>query len=139
MPGWYDIKSLGEIDSRSDDEAGIKESSKYIHDLIANEISAKGIPAERIVVGGFSQGGAMSLYSGLTAPKKLGGIVGLSCYLLLKDKIKDLAIEAGNANAKTKIFMGHGTADPVVIFKYGSMTAEVLKGIGYSVDFKEYK
>jgi predicted esterase len=139
MPGWYDIKSLGKIESRSDDEAGIKESSKYIHDLIANEISAKGIPAERIVLGGFSQGGAMSLYSGLTAPKKLGGIVGLSCYLLLRDKIKDLAIEAGNANEKTKIFMGHGTADPVVRYDYGIMTSEVLRDIGYSIDFKTYE
>jgi predicted esterase len=138
MPGWYDIRSLSALDSRSDDEAGIKESQKYIHDLIASEV-AKGVPSERIVLGGFSQGGAMSLLSGLTAPQKLGGVVGLSCYLLLKDSFQELAAASGNANKDTKIFMGHGNMDQVVKYEFGQMTAETVKAMGYSVDFKTYK
>lgn len=98
---------------------------------------AKGIPSERIVLGGFSQGGAMSLLSGLTCPHKLGGIFGLSCYLLLKDKLRDMLPE-GNANAKTKVFMGHGDADMVVRYEWGSKTADVLKEWGWEVDFRTY-
>lgn len=75
MPGWYDIKSLGNLDGREEDEAGIIESQKYFHSLIDQEV-AKGIPANRIVVGGFSQGGAMSLLSGITYKDQLGGIFG---------------------------------------------------------------
>jgi predicted esterase len=102
-------------------------------------VSTKGIPSERIILGGFSQGGAMSLFSGLTAPSRLGGIVGLSCYMLLSDKIKDLTVEAGNMNKETKIFMGHGDADMVVKYQFGKMTADVLKDMGYQVDFRTYQ
>ena len=72
-----------------EDEAGITRSQAYVHSLIAKEIE-KGIPSERIVLGGFSQGGAMSLMSGVTAPTRLGGIFGLSCYLLLRGKLRDM-------------------------------------------------
>lgn len=75
MPGWYDILSLSDINQRSEDEAGIKRSMEYFHGLIKQEMD-KGIPSNRIVIGGFSQGGAMSLLSGLTSPNKLGGIFG---------------------------------------------------------------
>jgi len=90
------------------------------------------------VLGGFSQGGAMSLFSGLTGPKKLGGIVGLSCYVLLKDKFKDLAVEAGNVNKETKIFMGHGDVDPVVRYEFGTKSLDFLRQAGYSIDFTTY-
>ncbi|KAK1825113.1 hypothetical protein LTR12_000402 [Friedmanniomyces endolithicus] len=82
MPGWYDISDFGDLATRSDDEAGVLRSQKVFHSLIADEIK-NGIPTERIVLGGFSQGGAMSLMAGITSPTKLGGIFGLSCYLLL--------------------------------------------------------
>lgn len=75
MAGWYDLASLSDINQRSEDEAGIKRSQEYFHNLIKEEIS-KGIPANRIVIGGFSQGGAISLLSGLTYSEKLGGIFG---------------------------------------------------------------
>jgi predicted esterase len=75
MPGWYDIKSLSTLDDREEDEKGIVDSQKYFHSLIDQEV-AKGIPANRIVVGGFSQGGAMSLLSGVTYKDQLGGIFG---------------------------------------------------------------
>jgi predicted esterase len=103
MPGWYDIKEFGnfgaDLANRSEDEAGIVRSQKYFHQLIDAEIKS-GIPSERIVLGGFSQGGAMSLLAGVTAPNKLGGIFGLSCYLLLNSKLKEAS---ESANGKTPI------------------------------------
>jgi predicted esterase len=111
-------------------------SRSYFHTLIAAEI-ASGIPSERIVLGGFSQGGAMSLFAGTTCPQKLGGIIGLSSYLLLADKIKALVPE-GNPNKDTPIFMGHGDADSMVLPQWGRTSAEVLREMGYKVDLKIY-
>jgi len=70
MPGWYDIADFGDLANRSDDEAGILRSQKVFHTLIEDEIKS-GIPTERIVLGGFSQGGAMSLMAGITSPTKV--------------------------------------------------------------------
>ncbi|CAN9471824.1 unnamed protein product [Alternaria alternata] len=137
MPGWYDIKSLSTLDDREEDEKGIVDSQKYFHSLIDQEV-AKGIPANRIVVGGFSQGGAMSLLSGVTYKDQLGGIFGLSCYLLLQKKIKDM-IPTENPNQKTPIFMGHGDADQVVAHKWGKLSADELEKHGFKVDFRTYK
>jgi predicted esterase len=136
MPGWYDITSLTSID-RSEDESGITQSKGYLHGLIRREIAA-GIPSERIVIGGFSQGGAMSLIAGLTCPQTLGGVFGLSSYLLLRNKFKSMATVSGDANSKTPVFMGHGNADQVVQYQYGKMTAEQLKEWGFDVDFRTY-
>lgn len=137
MPGWYDIADLGQLANRSEDEAGIVRSQKVFHTLIEDEINA-GIPTERIVLGGFSQGGAMSLMAGVTCPTKLGGIFGLSCYLLLQGKVKDM-VPAANPNKATPIFMGHGDADPVVKYAWGKKTAEQLTEWGWDVNFKTYK
>lgn len=136
MPGWYDIADFGELANRTDDESGIIKSQKVFHSLIAEEVKA-GIPTERIVLGGFSQGGAMSLLAGVTSPTKLGGIFGLSCYLLLKDKIREM-VPADSPNKATPIFMGHGTGDPVVKYQYGQATANQLKEWGWNVDFRTY-
>ncbi|KAK0248385.1 hypothetical protein LTS09_016445 [Friedmanniomyces endolithicus] len=137
MPGWYDISDFGDLATRSDDEAGVLRSQKVFHSLIADEIK-NGIPTERIVLGGFSQGGAMSLMAGITSPTKLGGIFGLSCYLLLREKLQSL-VPAENPNKVTPIFMGHGDADQVVRYTWGKMTAEKLREWGWSVDFKTYR
>jgi predicted esterase len=137
MPGWYDIKSLSDLAAREEDEAGIVRSRDYFHSLIDAEV-AKGIPANRVVIGGFSQGGAMSLLSGVTYKNQLGGIFGLSCYLLLQKKIKDM-IPAESPNQNTPIFMGHGDADQVVAHKYGKLSAEELTKLGYKVDFRTYE
>jgi predicted esterase len=137
MPGWYDIKSFGDLTNREEDEEGILKSRDYFHSLIDAEV-AKGIPPSRIVVGGFSQGGAISLINGVTYPKQLGGIFGLSCYLLLQRKLKDL-IPTDSPNQNTPIFMGHGDADPVVQYKYGKMSADELVKLGYKVDFRTYE
>ncbi|KAI4727556.1 Phospholipase/carboxylesterase [Aureobasidium sp. EXF-10728] len=130
------VMSFDDI-QQHEDEAGITRSQNYIHSLIAKEIE-KGIPSERIVLGGFSQGGAMSLMSGVTAPTRLGGIFGLSCYLLLRGKLRDM-IPSENPNKQTKIFMGHGDADPVVRYEWGQATAKTLQEWGWNVDFKTYK
>jgi predicted esterase len=137
MPGWYDIKSLSTLSDREEDEQGIIKSRDYFHSLVDQEIE-KGIPANRIVIGGFSQGGAISLLSGVTYKEQLGGIFGLSCYLLLQKKIKDM-IPTSNPNQNTPIFMGHGDADQVVAHKWGKMSADELMKHGFKVDFRTYK
>ncbi len=137
MPGWYDISDFSsDLANRAEDETGITRSQSLFHNLIADEVKA-GIPSERIVLGGFSQGGAMSLLAGVTCPTKLGGIFGLSCYLLLAGKIREM-VPAENPNKETPIFMGHGEADPLVRFEWGKSTAEKLKGWGWDVTLKSY-
>jgi predicted esterase len=80
----------------------------------------------------------MSIFSGLTCPQKLGGIFGLSCYLLLHNKIKDF-VPKDSVNKDTKIFMGHGDEDPLVKPEWGRQTAVVLREMGYNVDLKMYR
>lgn len=114
-------------------------SRTYLTSLITEEVKA-GIPSNRVILGGFSQGGAMSIFTGLTTPHKLGGVFGLSCYLLLHDRIKDFVKEADHANKDTEFFMGHGDADQVVQYEWGKKTAEVLqKQLGHKVEFKTYE
>ncbi|KIW17372.1 hypothetical protein PV08_04566 [Exophiala spinifera] len=138
MPGWYDITDFSDLNQQQD-ETGILRSRATFNKLIADEIGA-GIPSNRIILGGFSQGGAMSLFTGATTPHKLGGVFGLSCYLVLADKIKDFAKEAGDANKDTPFFMGHGDSDQVVKYKWGQQTAEFLrKEMGHKVEFKTYR
>ncbi|SPO00153.1 related to lysophospholipase [Cephalotrichum gorgonifer] len=137
MPGWFDIVELsGSIESlqRSEDERGILESRTYFHQLIQEEIDA-GIPADRIVLGGFSQGGAMSIFAGLSASVKLAGIVGLSSWLLLGQQFKDRATEENKA---TPMLMCHGTMDPLVAPQLAQMSFQVLQGLGYDIKMKTY-
>jgi lysophospholipase-1 len=99
----------------------------------------KGIKASRIILGGFSQGGAMSVFTGLTSSEKLGGVFGLSCYLLLSDRIKNYLPEEW-ANKNTPFFLGHGKDDDVVRFAYGEKTAKLLKETGLEdVTFNSYE
>ncbi|KAM5348870.1 hypothetical protein ACJ41O_008693 [Fusarium nematophilum] len=139
MPGWFDVKQLGgNVDTlvRNEDTEGIKLSQKYFHDLIQEEIDS-GIPAERIVLGGFSQGGAMSLLAGLTCTSKLGGIIGLSSWLLLSKSFPDM-VKPTDANRQTPVIMYHGDMDPVVNVKRGELSYEMLKELGYDVTWKIY-
>jgi predicted esterase len=80
----------------------------------------------------------MAIFSGITAPTKLGGIFGLSCYLLLHSKIKDL-VPTDSPNKETPIFMGHGDSDPLVRPEWGRMSAQLLKESGWTVDLKFYR
>ncbi|KAJ9647407.1 hypothetical protein H2204_000036 [Knufia peltigerae] len=138
MPGWYDITEFSDLNQQQD-EPGILRSRVTFNKLIADEIEA-GIPSNRIILGGFSQGGAMSIFTGVTTTHKLGGVFGLSCYLVLAGKIKEFAKEASDVNKDTPFFMGHGDSDEVVKYKWGQQTAEFLrKELGHKVDFKTYR
>ncbi|PNY25095.1 Acyl-protein thioesterase 1 [Tolypocladium capitatum] len=143
MPGWFDIKSLGpttnplELRPQDEDTPGVLQSRAYLYSLIQDEISA-GIPADRIVLGGFSQGGAMSIFAGLTAPFKIAGIVGLSSWLLLNKTFKEHVPE-GDVNKATPILMGHGDRDPLVGYELAQASEKALKNMGYNVTMKTYR
>ncbi|KAI1246603.1 hypothetical protein MGN70_013504 [Eutypa lata] len=139
MSGWFDIFALGgnveDLRSRQD-EKGILATREYLNGLIQAEIDA-GIPPERIVLGGFSQGAAMSLFTGLTGPNKLAGIVGLSSWLPLDTKFSEF-LQKSDLNKKTPILMCHGTTDGVVPTQLGKLTSDLLKSTGFDVTFKLY-
>ncbi len=118
------------------DEPGLLRTRDYVNSLIQAEIDA-GIPTNRIVLGGFSQGGAMALLTGLTAKVKLGGVVGLSCWLPLDSKFPSL-VQESDLNHETPVYMAHGTADHVVPTPLGQMSFEALKNQNFPVTMKMY-
>ena len=132
MPAWYDLVGL-DLVSRQD-AAVIQKSAQAIAALIDNEV-ARGIPYERIVLAGFSQGCAMALHTGLRLPKQLAGIVALSGYLPLADTF---ATERHAANALTPVFMAHGSMDPVVVPARGLASRDLLASLGYTVHWHSY-
>jgi phospholipase/carboxylesterase len=132
MPAWYDI--LGPDLAKREDEAGLRASLAAIEALLARE-KARGIPAERIVIAGFSQGCAMALLTGLRHAERLAGIVALSGYLPLA---ATTAAERSAANAHTPIFMAHGQQDNVVVPQRAAASHDALRALGYSVDWHEY-
>jgi phospholipase/carboxylesterase len=135
MRAWYDVK-WGDLEGRSRqaDEQGVRASQVAIARLIEREI-ARGIASEKIVLAGFSQGGAIALQTGLRAPSQLAGVMALSCYLPLAES---LAGEAAPENRATPIFMAHGTDDNVVPYEMGLRSRDVLIELGYKVDWHEY-
>jgi len=130
MRAWYDIIELT-AEGRADAE-GIARSRVAIEQLIAEE-RARGVPAHRIVLAGFSQGGAMALDVGLRHAEALGGLLILSAYLPLPDALKALS-----ANRTTPVFVGHGTADMVVPMMMGERTTAALRGAGMQVEWHTY-
>jgi phospholipase/carboxylesterase len=132
MRGWYDIVGF-DLNARQDEE-GIRASIEAVKALIERE-NARGVPTERIVLGGFSQGGAIALSAGLRLDQKLAGIVVLSAYLPLAAQ---LAAERSAANAAVPIFWGHGSADPVVTYPRGEQSRQALAQLGYQVDWHSY-
>jgi len=135
MRAWYDV-SLGDLEgkSRRADAAGVHESQEQIHALIERE-GKRGVAVGKIVLAGFSQGGAVALHTGLRYPDRLAGIMALSTYLPLADS---LALEAAAANRATLIFMAHGTFDPVVPLVMGAGSMTYMAGLGYRVEWKQY-
>jgi len=132
MRAWYDLK---EVDlQRREDEAGVRASAVDIAALIDAE-RARGVPSERIVLMGFSQGCAMSLFTGLRYPHRLAGLVGLSGYQPLAES---LAAELAPANAGLPIFLAHGRQDPVVQIARGEAALEQLRGLGYAPSWHAY-
>ena len=131
MPAWYDVSGL---DARSDDETRIRTSAEWIQELITQEV-ARGIPAGRLVLAGFSQGGAMALFTGLRHPEALAGVMCLSGYLPLP---ATLAAEASEANRRVSVFQAHGSADPVVPFELAQADCKAMTAAGYQVEWHEY-
>lgn len=132
MRAWYDIKSM-DLHSRAD-MPGVLESEIAVCGLIQEQIDA-GIPADKIVLAGFSQGGVVSLFSGLRYPEKLAGIMALSCYLPTADQLPS---ELSEANKATPILQHHGEQDDVVPVSAGKMANEMLITNGYDVEWKTY-
>jgi len=120
--------------ARRADAAGVHESEEILRGYIEAEVRS-GIPPERIVVAGFSQGGAIALHGGLRYPQRLAGILGISCYLPLPTAITD-----GRApgNATTPMFMAHGTQDPVIPVAAGVQSRDFLKDLDYEVEWHTY-
>ena len=132
MRAWYDIIALG--GNAQQDEPGIRESEQHVHALIRRE-NDRGIPSGRIVLAGFSQGGAIALHTAVRYPEPLAGIMGLSTYLPLTDSV---SAERSSANAETPVFMAHGTADPVLPMQMGHKSLEFLEQMGYRVEWHDY-
>jgi len=131
MRAWYDVKSpnLREME----DVESIIESSKLINHYIEAEIEA-GISANKIILAGFSQGGAIALHAGLRYPVPLAGLLALSTYLPMPEQLENEASD----NKTIPIMMAHGTADPVIPVEQGRTSSQILKEHGYNVDWHEY-
>lgn len=134
MRAWYDIAAAGTDINKREDESGLRQSQQQIEALIARE-NARGIATENIILAGFSQGCAMSLQTGLRHPQKLAGIMGLSGYVPLADKITE---ERHPANQNTSIFLVHGTVDPVIPIQRAQQSRDLLVSLGYSVEWHDY-
>jgi len=132
MRAWYDVVDV-DIARRAD-AAGVHESEKILRGYIDAEV-ASGVPAERIIVAGFSQGGAIALHGCLRYPERLAGVLGISCYLPLRATIAE---GRAPANATTPIFMAHGTEDPVIPIELGKQSCDYLKDLDYDIEWHTY-
>jgi phospholipase/carboxylesterase len=132
MRAWYDI--LGFDRGAKEDAAGIRASAAAVTELVDREIE-RGMPSERIVLAGFSQGGAIALHTALRSPEPLAGVLALSTYLPLA---ATLASERSAANASIPLFMAHGTDDPVLPFELAETSRRALEALGYAVDWHAY-
>lgn len=132
MRAWYDIRGLGP--GSAEDGAGIRDSEAVVRRYIEQEIAA-GIEPQRVVVAGFSQGGAIALQTALRYPQRLGGVMALSTYLPLS---QTLAAEAAPANRDVPILMCHGSRDPIVPMQLGQASRDALQALKYAVEWHSY-
>jgi len=132
MRAWYDVYALQGV--RREDEAGVRASQARVEELIARE-KARAIPASRLVLAGFSQGGAIALHTGLRHAERLAGIMALSTYLPLAST---LAAEASAASRGVPIFMAHGLYDPLIPIERARASRKQLESAGYAVEWHEY-
>lgn len=132
MPAWYDILELG--GGREDGE-GLRDSQAAIEALIGAE-TARGVRAERIVLAGFSQGGAVAFQTGLRHPQRLAGIMALSTYLPIAGTVE---AERAPANADLPIFMAHGTEDPMISIGRAEISRKMLETLGYPIEWHAYR
>uniref|UniRef100_A0A8D1BJ04 Acyl-protein thioesterase 1 n=1 Tax=Sus scrofa TaxID=9823 RepID=A0A8D1BJ04_PIG len=136
MPSWFNI--IGLSPDSLEDETGIKQAAENVKSLIEQEVK-NGIPSNRIILGGFSQGGALSLYTALTTHQKLAGVTALSCWLPLRSSFPECPISG--VNRDIPILQCHGVLDPLVPLMFGSLTVERLKTLvnPANVTFKTYE
>jgi phospholipase/carboxylesterase len=132
MRAWYDITGMGA--DRKEDDAGIRESATVVNGYVQQE-NARGVESKRIVIAGFSQGGAIALQAGLRYPERLGGVMALSTYLPLRDSV---ATEVSPANRDVPILMCHGLRDGMVPATLGKASRDLLVSLGYQVEWQSY-
>lgn len=133
MRAWYDLRGVS-LERIEHDEAGVRASARRIEALVRRE-NARGVPTSRIVICGFSQGGAMAMHVGIRYPEAFAGIVALSSFLVLAEKA---AAEASDANRRTPVLVCHGTRDPMVPERMGHASAERLRALGYDVAYHRF-
>jgi len=133
MRAWFDIASF-QFD-QGIDEKGIQQSVKQVQDLIEHELSL-GMPAEKIILAGFSQGAVIAILTGLTYPKRLAGIIALSGFVPMANQIMQ---KISPVNRQIPIFLGHGTEDPIVPFMLGQITHSGLQQAGLAVSWHAYQ
>ena len=132
MPSWFDVYTL-EMGTR-EDEMGIRQAARCIEQLIERE-EKRGIGCKRIVLAGFSQGGAIALHTGIRYARKLAGIIALSCFIPLPNL---LAKELNPINHALPLFMAHGTFDQTVLYEFGAKSRDMLIDLNYSVEWHDY-
>ena len=133
MRAWYDIIVL-DVSNRDHDEQGVRDSARQVEALIAAE-KARGFSSERIVLAGFSQGGAIAYHVALRHAEPLAGLLVLSAYLLLADRLTD---EASEANKPIPILQCHGSFDPMIPMAHGEASAKAVRQAGYDLTWKTY-
>lgn len=133
MRAWYDIKTM-DLEHRAD-EAGVRESATAVTALL-DKLIAEGIASERIILAGFSQGGVIALHLLPRLPYKLAGVMALSTYMCVPDKLK---AEATTVNKTTPVLVAHGVQDPVVPMAAGQQAFHALKNAGFSVSWHDYR
>jgi phospholipase/carboxylesterase len=132
MRAWYDI--VADNIARREDERGVRASQRLVEALIARE-RERGVPAARIVLAGFSQGGAIALQTSLRHAERLAGIMALSTYVPIASALE---AERNAANSDVPIFMAHGTQDPIIPLAHARRSRELLERLGYPVEWHEY-
>lgn len=132
MPAWYDINDL-DLDNRADED-GVRKSEAHVKALIARE-NERGIPSEKIILAGFSQGGAVAAHTALRFGEKLGGLIVLSTYLVCAASFDE---ERTEINQSIPIFQAHGKQDPMVPFAQGQKLEQRMKNAEYEVEFNAY-
>ncbi|KAI1077248.1 Phospholipase/carboxylesterase/thioesterase [Whalleya microplaca] len=140
LNAWYDIPSWNDITAKNNDEPGMEEARNFFSILIDQEI-ANGIPASNIFLGGFSQGGCIALFAGITGCHSLGGVFALSAYLPMIERVKEITLERvdGNTSRSVPFFLANGNGDPQVKWNWGLRTYEAMKQMGLKVEFRTYR
>jgi len=132
MPAWYDIRSLDERDADREDREGVDQAVDYLINVVKGEKN-HGIEPSRVIIGGFSQGGAVALRTTLMSEEQFGGCIALSCYL--PGELESLQDKQVN----TPVWQAHGDSDEVVSYKRGLLTSETVQKLLTNTTFKTYK